>query len=134
MDEQKAYCFPYWENWKEQSCLEKDIDDLPMFFVTNNHGVNFLIKNYGLDYYESNDDCWHLIRNNGNNNFSYMFSDGYEPEDNNLCREWLFLCGLFERLYNEGLKEGKRNCNTIILEGTVVCEEHHNVVCKECIK
>lgn len=111
MYDQDKYCFPYYKDWSQYSRLEKEINNLPMFFVTNNHGVNFLIENYGMNYYElkNSDSDWHMIRNNGKNKFSYMFSDGYEPEDNNLCREWLFLCVQFESIYKEGYEKGKNH-------------------------
>ena len=102
---QDKYCFPYYT--ENSNKLKDNLNDLPMFFVTNDKGVNYLIESHELKYYHQEDGSWHLIRNH-ENSFEYMFSDGYEPEDNNLCREWLFLCRLLENIYNEGYKNGTK--------------------------
>lgn len=115
-DSQDKYCFPYYKNWPKNNKLVDNLNNLPMFFITNDEGVNFLIEIFKLKYWKQDSDCWHMIRNCETYNeegyrFHYMFSDGYEPEDNNLCREWLFLCSILEELYKEGYQKGKTECN-----------------------
>lgn len=106
-ENQKKYCFMGYDK-----TLEKNIHKLPLFFITDKDGVRFLNDNnfFNKDqkfYIPDNDNSYHMIRNLNNGRFEYMFDDSSEPEDNNLVRDWIFLCKLFEDLLRENFEEKK---------------------------
>lgn len=107
LEDQKKYGFMGYDQ-----TLQKNIHNLPLFFVTEQDGVKFLndndlfVNNQKI-YISDNDDSYHMIRNLNNGKFEYMFDDCSEPEDNNLVRDWIFLCKLFEDLLRENFEEKK---------------------------
>lgn len=104
---QIKYVFPQYNKALESEI--SNLENIPMFFVTDSQGVNYLINNSYMNYYiiekHSNKyESWHLIRFYKDTGvFKYMFNDLIEPEDNSLVRDWLFLCPLLEEIYEEGM-------------------------------